>query len=85
MGMNDAVLRERVAQGVVLFTVLGLTIWIVRPMLEPIDRADAVAPWTFYAGLICFAVALVALVTVVYLDETRGFGEEGRESEREPG
>lgn len=78
-GMNDAVLRERVAQGVVLFTVLGLTIWIVRPMLEAIDRADVVAPWTFYVGLICFAVALVALVAVVYLDETREIGEEGRE------
>lgn len=70
--MNDAVLRERMAQGVVLFTLLGLTSWIVRPLLQPIDRADAVAPWTFYGGLICFAIALVALVAVVYLDETHG-------------
>jgi hypothetical protein len=81
--MKDAVLRERVAQGVVLFTLLGLATWIVRPMLEPINRADVVTPWTFYVGLICFAIALVALVTVVYLDETREFGpEEGNEPER---
>lgn len=81
--MNDAVLRERVAQGVVLFTLLGLAIWIVRPILEPINRADLVTPWTFYAGLVCFTIALLALVTVVYLDETREFEpEEGGGSER---
>lgn len=68
--MNDAALRERVAQGVVLFTLLGLTIWIVRPLLQPVDRGGVVTPWMFYAGLVCFAIALVALIAVVYLDET---------------
>lgn len=71
--MKDAVLRERLAQGVVLFTLLGLTSWAIRPMLVPINRDDVVAPWTFYAGLVCFTIALIALVTVVYLDETREF------------
>lgn len=84
--MKDAVLRERLAQGVVLFTLLGLTSWVVRPMLEPVNRADAVAPWTFYAGLTCFVIALIALVTVVYLDETRELdpeedGDPGRPSD----
>lgn len=81
--MKDAVLRERLAQGVVLFTLLGLTSWVIRPMLVPVNRADVVAPWTFYAGLVCFTIALIALVTVVYLDETREFDpDEGGEPER---
>ncbi|MFC7008642.1 hypothetical protein [Halalkalicoccus salilacus] len=79
--MNDAVLRERVAQGVVLFTLLGLTSWIVRPLLQPVDRGEVVTPWMFYGGLACFAIALVALVAVVYLDETR---ESRRTDEKEP-
>lgn len=83
--MEDAVLRERLAQGVVLFTLLGLSSWVVRPLLEPIDRAGLVTPWTFYGGLLCFAIALVALATVIYLDETQEFqteggGEAGRQS-----
>lgn len=76
--MNDAVLRERVAQGVVLFTSLGLVSWIIRPVLESIGRASVATPWTFYGGLVCFAIALVALVTVVYLDETHEFEEDGK-------
>ncbi len=83
--MNDAILRERVAQAVVLFTLLGLTSWVIRPLLQPLDRAAVVMSWAFYGGLLCFAIALVALVTVVYLDETREFAEDGRESERDPG
>lgn len=79
--MNDAVLRERLAQGVVLFTLLGLTSWIVRPLLQPVDRGEVVTPWMFYGGLVCFAIALVALVAVVYLDETR---ESRRTDEEEP-
>ena len=79
--MEDVVLRERLAKGVVL-TLLGLLIWLVRPMLEPIDYAATVTPWTFYGGLLCFTIALVALVTVVYLDETREFEPEER---TEPG
>lgn len=35
----------------------------------------------FYGGLVCFAIALVALVAVVYLDETRG---SRRTDEKEP-
>ena len=85
--MNDAVLRERAAQGVVLFTLLGLASWIVRPLLQPIDRGEVITPWLFYGGLVCFAIALVALVTVVYLDETseprRAEEHEGRHASRE--
>lgn len=78
--MNDAALRERMAQGVVLFTLLGLASWIVRPLLQSIDRGDVVTPWMFYGGLLCFAIALVALMAVVYLDETR---ESRRAKDRE--
>jgi hypothetical protein len=83
--MEDAVLRERLAKSVVLFTVLGLVVWAVRPLMVPLGRADLVTPWSFYAGLVCFAIALVALVSVIYLDETRELEPEERGPNRRPG
>jgi hypothetical protein len=83
--IEDAVLRERLAKSVVLFTMLGLMIWVVRPLMVPFGRADLVTPWSFYAGLACFAIALIALVSVIYLDETRELKPEERGPNRRPG
>jgi hypothetical protein len=69
--MKAVVLRERSAQAAVSLTLLGFSIWLIRPLLSLINNAAIVTPWTFYGGLACFALALGTLFTVIYLDETR--------------
>jgi hypothetical protein len=66
--MQNRLLRKQLAQTSTFCTFLGIFVMGFKRLLDGLGIID-LAPWGFYIGLVCFAIALVAFLLVIYLDE----------------